>query len=205
MRPAPELRLRTRPRLHIAAALLALLFAPLLRAEKLARPSGPITITAKTAEWQEGVMIYTGAVVMSSKTLELRGLRLELRQPGGSKAPYEITLTGAPATMLHNGELPGDKPINARAAKLVYRSDTQEVELAGNAQLRRGKDELNGATMRYNVAARRVQASGGEGGQVRIVIDVPEAQEAMKKEMPPAKPTAVPSTPPKSDDPAPPP
>lgn len=144
------------------------------KAPKVTRPSGPITITAKSGEWQDGMMIYTGDVAMNSKTLELRGARLELRQPGGSKAPYEIILTGEPATMKHLPETPRDQPVQAQAAKITYLSSSQDVELAGKAQLARGKDEINGDKVRYNVPARRVQATGGDAGQVRIVIDVPE-------------------------------
>ena len=138
------------------------------------RISGPVTITAKTGEWQDGVMIYTGDVVMISKTLELRGARMELRQAGGKKAPFEITLTGSPATMKHLGATAQDPEVNGRGSKLVYRSATQTIDLSGQAHLERGKDELNGEQVRYDVAARRVQASGGDMGQVRIVIDVPE-------------------------------
>lgn len=144
------------------------------QAQSPARPSGPITITAKSGEWQDGVMIYSGDVLMKSKTLELRGARLELRQPGGNRAPYEITLTGEPATLLHAGETPAELPVEARASRIVYRSASQDVELSGSARLLRGKDEINGEKVRYNVPSRRVQADGGDNGQVRIVIDVPE-------------------------------
>jgi lipopolysaccharide transport protein LptA len=138
------------------------------------RLSGPVTITAKNGEWQDGVMIYTGEVVMLSKTLELRGERMEMRQSGGKKSPYEILLTGSPATMKHLGATEQDPAVNGRGSKLVYRSATQTIELTGQAHLERGNDELTGERVRYDVAARRVQASGGDKGQVRIVIDVPE-------------------------------
>lgn len=138
------------------------------------RVSGPITITAKNGEWQDGNMIYTGDVVMISKTLELRGARLELQQTGGKKNPYVITVTGSPALLKHMGQTPQEPVVNGRSAKMVYRSETQSIQLTGDAHLEREKDELNGDDIRYDVANRRVQASGGDKGQVRIVIDVPE-------------------------------
>lgn len=160
------------------------------KAPKVSRPSGPITITARSGEWQDGMMIYTGDVAMLSKTLELRGARLELRQPGGSKSPYEIILTGEPATMKHLPETPRDQPVQAQAAKIVYLSSSQDVELSGKAQLARGKDEINGENVRYNVPARRVQATGGDAGQVRIVLDVPEetGSESPVNPVPPSSP-----------------
>lgn len=165
---------------------------------KLSRPSGPITITAKNGEWQDGVMIYTGEVAMNSNTLELRGARLELRQTGGSKAPYEIILTGDPATMKHLPETAADQPVEARAAKIVYLSASQDVELSGGARLARGKDEINGESMRYNVPARRVRADGGDLGQVRIVIDVPEETGAAPAATTPPPPASVPAATPPS-------
>ncbi len=141
------------------------------------RVSGPITITAKNGEWQDGNMIYTGDVVMLSKTLELRGARLELQQTGGKRNPYVITVTGAPATLRHMGQTAKDPVVDGRSKTMVYRSATQTIQLTGEAHLERAKDELNGEDIKYDVANRRVQASGGNNGQVRIVIDVPEQEQ----------------------------
>lgn len=150
---------------------------PAAAAKSPQRVSGPITITAKTGEWQDGNMIYTGDVVMISKTLELRGARLELQQTGGKKNPYVITITGSPATLKHLGQTEQDPVVNGRSKTMVYRSATQNIQLTGEAHLERAKDELNGDDIRYDVASRRVQASGGDKGQVRIVIDVPEQEQ----------------------------
>jgi len=156
---------------HVAAQSPAATVAPKSSKQRV---SGPITITAKNGEWQEGMMIYTGDVVMISKTLELRGARLELQQTGGKKNPYEISITGSPATLKHLGNTAQDSVVDGHANKMVYRSASQTIQLTGAAHLERDKDELNGEDIRYDVANRRVQASGGESGQVRIVIDVPE-------------------------------
>lgn len=138
------------------------------------RVSGPITITANSGEWLDGNMIYTGDVVMISKTLELRGARLQLQQTGGKKSPYVITVTGSPATLKHMGQTPQDAVVNGNSKTMIYRSATQNIQLTGNAHLERAKDELNGEDIKYDVASRRVQATGSSKGQVRIVIDVPE-------------------------------
>lgn len=147
------------------------------KASSKSRVSGPVTITAKTGEWQDGMMIYTGDVVMLSRTLELRGARLELRQDAGKKSPYQIIITGSPATMKHMGDTPQAPVVNGRSSKMVYASGAQTVLMTGDAHLERNKDEINGEEVRYDVAARRVQANGGAKGQVRIVIDVPEQEQ----------------------------
>lgn len=164
-------------------------------AQKLARPSGPITVTAKNAEWQEGTMIYTGDVLMVSSTMELRGARLEMRQLGGAKGPYEIIVTGSPASFKQDGETAADPAVNAHAQKIVYHSATQDADLTQAAQLTRGKDEINGDSIRYNVAQRRAQASGGEKGQVKIVIDVPDSETPPRNnsKSPPPAPSAAPT------------
>jgi lipopolysaccharide export system protein LptA len=165
------------------ALLLVSVLAPATAADSAAKGiSGPINITAKSGEWHNDVMIYTGDVVVTSKTLELHGDRMELRQLGtGRKAPYEITLTGNPATMKHLGEQPGDPVTNGNGSKLVYRTGEQTVDITGNAHLDRGNDELNGEQISYDVPARHVQANGGSKGQVRIVLDVDDAKAEQKK------------------------
>lgn len=190
-------------RTNFPAALLlacstAAIAAPQSSSKTPTRISGPITITAKNGEWQDGMMIYTGDVVMLSKSLELRGARLEMRQPGGRKSHYEIVITGSPATMRHQGETAQDPLVTGRASKMLYRSQTQNIVLTGQAHLERDKDELNGETVQYDVGARRVQASGGDKGQVRIVIDVPESDlpgESKSAAKAASKPTAAPTKP----------
>lgn len=161
-----------------AALLLSLAFVGSTAAQNPATPrvSGPITITADNGEWLDGNMVYTGNVVMISRTLELRGARLEMQQSGGKKNPYTITMSGNPATLKHKSETPLEPVVDGRSKTMIYRSATQDVQLTGDAHLERNKDELNGEDIRYDIANRRVQASGGSKGQVRIVIDVPEEQ-----------------------------
>lgn len=135
---------------------------------------GPVTITASNAEWVNGVGVYTGNVLMQSKTLDLKGDRLEFAQPGGKSSAFVITLTGKPATLNHAGTGKQDPDVSAEASTVVYRSGTQDVQLSGNARLTRGTDVLTGETVTYNTAARSVKANGGSGKQVKIVIDVPQ-------------------------------
>jgi lipopolysaccharide export system protein LptA len=140
------------------------------------RPTGPVTVTADRAEWeQNGAMVYSGKVALSSDTLKLKGDRLELRQhPGGQ---FEAQVTGNPARLDHPGLKdrrgePGP-PVSAEARTLSYDSRSGVVDISGKAKLLRGEDEVHGENIRYDVIARRIRAVGGEGGQVRIVIQPP--------------------------------
>lgn len=145
------------------------------------RPTGPVEITAQSADWTKGgAMVYTGNVRLRSDTLDLEGDRLELRQVAGGQ--FEARITGDPAHLRHDGEIneQGERapPVTARARTLVYDSRSGLVELAGAARLTRGADEITGETIRYNVSERRIQAAGGSGGQVRIVIQPPPQEGA---------------------------
>lgn len=143
------------------------------------RPTGPVTVTADRAEWeQDGAMIYTGNVLLTSDTLKLKGDRLELRQFAGGR--FTANVTGNPARLDHPGlkEKNGaiGPPVGAQGRTLSYDSNTAIVDILGNAQLMRGKDQIDGDNIRYDVAARRIRAAGGQGGQVRIVIQPPPAK-----------------------------
>lgn len=140
------------------------------------RPSGPVTITADNVEWVKGgAMIYTGNVKLASDTLQLSGVRMELRQhPGGQ---FEARLSGSPATLDHAGTTnqqgEKDPTVTARSRTLNYDSRSSVIEVAGDALMTRGDDQITGETIRYNVSERRIQAMGGSGGQVKIIMQAP--------------------------------
>lgn len=136
---------------------------------------GPIKISARHAEFDERgkSMLYRGDVKLISAELELRGERLELTQFG--KGLYRVRVTGSPALLTHAG-VKGQPDLSARASEILYDTSASTVALNGGAVLKRGTDELTGERIRYNAATRRVQASGINGGQVRLVIQPPEKE-----------------------------
>ena len=139
-------------------------------AEGLHKPTGEITVTADHVEWQTGAMHYTGNVKLTVDTMEMTGADLELKLVDGRL--QHAHLTGEPAHMVDSG-VEGAQPISAQSKRVDYDPGTNLVELAGAAQLMRGADRLTGDLIRYDVAARRVQAAGSGGSQVKIVIQPP--------------------------------
>jgi lipopolysaccharide export system protein LptA len=134
--------------------------------------AGPVTITADTADLlRHGRMVYTGRVRLQFDGMDLRGNRLELRQLPDNH--FEAHLTGAPARFRHAAEDGVGPEVNGEAQNINYDSISQIADLSGGVQLTRGTDSLAGDTLRYETAARRIIASGGAGGQVRIVIQPP--------------------------------
>jgi lipopolysaccharide export system protein LptA len=139
------------------------------------RPTGPVTVTADRAEWQEsGLTRYTGNVTLTSDTLTLSGQSLELRQFEDGR--YEARIAGAPARLTHPAPVSAREaqpPISAAARNLHYDSASGLVDVIGDARMARGGDEITGEKIRYNVRQRRIEASGGNGSQVRIIIQPP--------------------------------
>lgn len=148
------------------------------------RPSGPVTVTADRAEFDKnGTMIYSGNVKLLSDTLTLSGDKLVLQQYEGGQ--YEAKIEGNPARLDHAG-VAGENgeaaiPVQAQANNLDYDTRNGVIDILGQARMTRDKDEINGDNIRYNVLARRIEAAGGAGGQVKIVIQPPPPKKSAGK------------------------
>jgi lipopolysaccharide export system protein LptA len=167
------------------------------RNDKL-RPKGPVTVTADRAEFDKaGVMIYNGNVLLVADNLQLKGDRLELRQFPGDQ--YEAKLKGSLAHMEQSGDVDEKgqplPPMLADGQDMLYDTRTGLLDIIGQAKAVRGKNEVNGNTIRYNVNERRVQANGGQGGQVKIIIQSPPPANKSKAPRAAGR-AATPSTPP---------
>ena len=144
-------------------------------------PTGPVTVTADRAEFDKrGMMIYLGNVRLSSDSLSLSGDKLVLQQFDSGQ--YAAQVDGAPALLEHAGISnktgPSAITIRAEATRLNYDTRSGVVDIVGKAHMTRGQDQIDGDNIRYNVAARRIEAAGGIGGQVKIVIQPPAQKPA---------------------------
>lgn len=140
------------------------------------RPAGPVTLSADRAEWiQGGEMQYRGNVSLQSDTLRLRGDEMTVIQHEDGR--IEARIVGRPARLTHSGRSdlsgPAAEAISAEAARIDYDMREGVVHLNGSARLQRASDEVTGELIDYVVAERHIRASGGQGGQVRIVIQPP--------------------------------
>jgi len=151
------------------------------------KPTGPVTLTSDKAELVQGnSAVYTGNVVLSSDTLKLEGDRVELKQYAGGQ--YEAKITGGPAKMNHAGNGADNPPVSARAKTLNYDSRSGVLDLISDAYVMRGNDEITGDTIKYDVNQRRIQASGGTGGQVKIILQPSSSEPAVPVAAPGAAP-----------------
>lgn len=161
-------------------------------AERL-RPTGPVTITAKNVDWaQNGLMVYSGDVKLVSDTLKIDGDKLELEQLGDGQ--YRAKVFGNPANLRHDAA-PGstakpEPPVTARGKTLIYDTKAGQIDVTGNARVTRGEDELTSETIHYNVNQRRIQADGGSGGPVKIIIQPQQRGAVAPSPQADSKPTA---------------
>lgn len=151
-----------------------------------ARFKGPIKITAQRADLENRKQaVYRGNVKLTADDLTLTGDRLELKQP--ARGHYEARISGGPARLAQaaSGEAPA---VSASAGTIVYDTQAAVVALSDGAQLERGTDRLTGDSIKYDVAARRISASGTGAGQVQIVIQPPAGAIAPKTTDKPPRP-----------------
>lgn len=139
--------------------------------------NGPITVSADHAEWQRGgTMVYTGHVVLETGDFKIFGDRLELQQDAGGQVQARVD--GKPAHCEQVAAGPDNPPLSADAKVMRYDSRTALLTLSGgDVRLQRGTDTLTGDSLSYNLDQRRIVATGGKQGQVRMVIHPPPREE----------------------------
>ncbi len=169
-----------RPPVFLLAALLAL---PAL-AEKGDRDK-PVNLEADTVTLDDikKVSVYEGKVVLTQGTITVRADRVQVTQ--NADGLDTVVATGRPVAFRQ--KLDGrDEYIEGFAERVEYKNATSQLELIGQARLRRGDDELRGAQISYNADTEFYRVVGQPGaqtpaGRVRAVIrPKPAAQPAPK-------------------------
>lgn len=160
---------------HLLFALLwALVWVQPAHAEKGDRDK-PVNLEADSVTLDDikKVSVYEGNVVLSQGTMMLRADRVQVNQNdqgdlGGLQA------TGRPVAFRQ--KLDGSEEyIEGFAERIEYNSVTSQLELIGQAQLRRGQDELRGGRISYNASTEFYRVTGQPDaqtatGRVRAVI-----------------------------------
>jgi len=160
------------PARFLTACLAVLLSQPVL-AERADR-SQPINLEADTVTYDEAShrSLYQGNVQLSQGSLALRADRLDVRQ--GDDGLESLSATGHPVAFRQKSDT--GEAIEGFADRIDYDSRSGKVEFSGNARLRRGEDELRGASISYNTNTSTYEvhgsdtASGTGTGRVRAII-----------------------------------
>jgi lipopolysaccharide export system protein LptA len=172
-------------RMIFLAALCGSLLSMPAHAEKADRDK-PINLEADTVTLDDikKISVYQGNVILSQGTLMLRADRVQVTQ--NAEGLDKVSATGRPVTFRQKAE-GSDEYIEGFANRLEYNGVSSQLELIGQARLRRGSDELRGEQISYNAETQFYKVSGQPdaqtpAGRVRAVIrpkpraDQPEAK-----------------------------
>ncbi|WP_461574007.1 lipopolysaccharide transport periplasmic protein LptA [Thiobacillus sp.] len=155
------------------AVLCAALLASPAHAEKADRDK-PVNLEADTVTLDDvrKISVYQGNVILSQGTLMLRADHVQVTQT--ESGLDKISATGRPVAFRQKVD-GRDEFIEGYASRIEYDSVNGQLELIGQAQLRRGSDELRGAQISYNANTEFYKVIGQPGaktpsGRVRAVI-----------------------------------
>lgn len=155
------------------AVLCTALLASPVHAEKADRDK-PVNLEADTVTLDDikKVSVYQGNVILSQGTMMLRADRVQVTQTASGLD--KVIATGRPVAFRQ--KLDGrEEYVDGFADRMEYDSASSQLELIGQARLRRGGDELRGAQISYNANTEFYKVVGQPGaqtpsGRVRAVI-----------------------------------
>lgn len=157
----------------ILSALCCALPASPAHAEKADRDK-PVNLEADTVTLDDirKVSVYEGNVILSQGTLMLRADRVQVTQ--SAEGLDKVVATGRPVSFRQKVE-GRDEFIEGYANRIEYAGATSQLELIGQARLRRNGDELRGAQISYNADTEFYKVVGQPdaqtpAGRVRAVI-----------------------------------
>ena len=160
-------------KMKLYAVLCAALLASSAHAEKADRDK-PVNLEADTVTLDDinKVSVYQGNVVMSQGTLMLRADRVQVTQ--NADGLDHVSATGRPVAFRQKAD-GRDEYIEGFADRIEYNGVSSQLELIGQAMLRRGSDELRGAQISYNANTGFYKVVGQPNaqtpsGRVRAVI-----------------------------------
>ncbi|MGB9129689.1 MAG: lipopolysaccharide transport periplasmic protein LptA [Thiobacillus sp.] len=150
----------------------ALLGSP-AHAEKADRDK-PVNLEADSVTLDDirKISVYQGNVILSQGTLMLRADRVQVTQTDSGLD--KLFATGSPVAFRQKVD-GRDEFIEGFANRIEYNSVNSQLELIGQARLRRNGDELRGEQISYNANTEFYKVVGQPGattpaGRVRAVI-----------------------------------
>jgi len=160
-------------RMGLFFALCASILATPAHAEKADRDK-PVNLEADSVTLDDikKVSVYAGNVILNQGTLMLRADRVQVTQ--NARGLDRISASGRPVAFRQ--KLDGQEEyIEGFADRIEYNSVSSQLELIGQARLRRGADELRGAQISYNANTEFYTVTGQPNaqtpsGRVRAVI-----------------------------------
>jgi len=143
--------------------------SPALAPARTADRSQPMSLDADNSDCNladaGGKCVFTGNVVITQGTLDIRAERAEVLRRDGEID--QVVLTGRQATMQQ--QMDDGTMMKARADRIVYETRKEILTLTGDFKLESPRGTNSGQRMVYNMGTGQMQ-SGGDGTRVRTVI-----------------------------------
>ena len=159
--------------LPVCGFLALLLALPLAHAEK-ADKTKPVNLEADSVTLDDinKTSLYLGNVILTQGTLTLRADQVQARQ--NDQGLQSVTAVGRPVAFRQKVD-GRDEYLEGYADRIEFDNIKSQLELIGNAKLRRGQDELRGAQISYNANTEFYRVIGkpdaqSPTGRVRAVI-----------------------------------
>ena len=153
--------------------LLLLLVIPQAQAEK-ADKNRPVNLEADSVTLDDinKTSLYLGNVILIQGTLTLRADQVQAKQ--NDQGLQAITAVGRPVAFRQKVD-GREEYLEGFADRIEFDNVKSQLELIGNAKLRRGQDELRGAQISYNANTEFYRVIGQPNaqtpaGRVRAVI-----------------------------------
>lgn len=179
MSTSPNHSRRTRIRLAVTVASAALFSLTNIASAQdrpaFLDPTLAISIEADSAELsqEKNVSIYRGNVRLERGPLVMSGQELKVSRSDKNDS-IRAELSGGPARAVYTDPNNTSVPVIATAETIAYTTVSEVLELRVDAKINRGEDALSGESIRYEIPAARIQASGDDRERVRITIKPPE-------------------------------
>ena len=158
---------------RVITALLLVLVTAQAQAEK-ADKNRPVNLEADSVTLDDinKTSLYLGNVILIQGTLTLRADQVQAKQ--NEQGLQHVTAVGRPVAFRQKVD-GREEYLEGFADRIEFDNVKSQLELIGNAKLRRGQDELRGAQISYNANTEFYRVIGkpnaqSPAGRVRAVI-----------------------------------
>lgn len=130
----------------------------------------PIEVTADrlVSQDQKGISVYTGNVVITQGTTQIKGDKVTLHHP--NRKISQAIILGKPATFKRF--IPEEKNwVNGHAKTITYDTQKKTVLLEGDAFVNQeNKNSISGPRILYNTLEKTLNAQGDKAQKKRIKV-----------------------------------
>jgi lipopolysaccharide export system protein LptA len=139
----------------------------------------PISLQADRATFNEktGITTYSGNVLIEQGSLRLQAGSIVAHLNAANQI-QTVVAQGSPAKFQQQLDAKGGLA-KGEARSIHYNAETGIVKLSGQAFLSQNGATFRGENLIYSMSKGDIEASGGNGGRIQIVIP-PSAQQSLK-------------------------